>query len=58
MIILKKHIYYYNYDLFSNSEQFINWEDKIINDILETEHLEYIKTTFWKLNIFGFSTVQ
>jgi putative phage-type endonuclease len=57
-IILKKHIYYYNYDLFSNCEELDNWENTIINDILETEHLEYIKTTFWKLNIFNVILVE
>ena len=55
---LKKTIYFYNYDIFKNYEEFCSWEEKIIDDILSNDNYEYNTTTFWKLNKFNVVLVK
>ena len=42
---IKKTIYFYNYDNFRTVEEFKIWEEKIIDEVLETENYEYNATT-------------
>jgi putative phage-type endonuclease len=55
---LKKTIYFYNYDNFKTLEEFKVWEDKIIDEVLETENYEYNTTTYWKLTKFNVVLVK
>ena len=55
---IKKTIYFYNYDNFRTVEEFKIWEEKIIDEILETENYEYNTTTYWKLNKFNVVLVK
>jgi putative phage-type endonuclease len=57
-LILKKTIYFYNYDNFKTVEEFKVWEDTIIDKVLETSHYEYNTTTYWKLNKFNIVLVK
>jgi putative phage-type endonuclease len=45
---LKKEVFYYA-KLGSTKEEIDKWEDEIIDKIVETEHLDYIKTSYWKV---------
>lgn len=55
---IKKTIYFYNYDNFRTVEEFKIWEEKIIDEVLETENYEYNTTTYWKLNKFNVVLVK
>ena len=45
---LKKEVFYYA-KLGSTKEEIDKWEDEIIDKIVDTEHLDYIKTSYWKV---------
>ena len=45
---LKKDVFYYS-EIGLNYEEAYKWENDIIDTILESEHLEYNRTTYWKV---------
>jgi putative phage-type endonuclease len=45
---LKKEVFYYA-QLGTTKEEIDKWEDEIIDKIIDTEHLDYIKTSYWKV---------